>query len=90
MHEFVLTLPREDFIESESEQARVRALPCAEREALGRHRTFRVWGLTAFVLVNEAARLLHRKPTFATRAEPAPANANKAKTTAAQTSHSRL
>lgn len=72
MHEFVVTLPKGEWRLSEGEQRRVETLPPDERAALADQRTFRVWGLTAYILVAAAAQLHQRRPEFSTIAAPAP------------------
>jgi 8-oxo-dGTP pyrophosphatase MutT (NUDIX family) len=66
MHEFLITLPRTEWMASSAELARVEALGPVEREEMTTERNFRVWGLTAYMLVAAAMQLLGHKPAFAT------------------------
>lgn len=66
MHEFVVTLPKSEWRISSDEARRLALLPPGERDALAEKRTFRVWGLTAYILVAAAVQLHGRKPEFST------------------------
>lgn len=86
MHEFIVKLPRSEWLPSTSEEERIAGLSLEEQQQLQTgERTFRIWGLTAFMSIGAAMELHGRKPTFSVLAAAVPKTTTTATTTATTT-----